>query len=644
MLKTTIHSDDGKDATDKNMRSMNDAIAISGSKSQSPISHMGLGLLTGVSTTVLTACGGGGDSAAVSPIFTPPVVTPPIEPAPVPPVVPIPFTSIYDNPNYPKAIGDAEAARFLQHAGFASIDSDITKLKTQTFGQYLEAHFNAPLGQTGWDWLEMRGYGVNDTHHYYNNTYQADFMLWNQLFTGTDTLRKRCALALSEYFVVSLQGNDFNWRSHAIATYWDVLVAGSFGNFRDLLEEITLNAAMGSYLNTRGNLKEDTAIGRAPDENYAREVMQLFTLGLYLLNSDGTEKLDANGNRTETYTSADVSNLAKVFTGYDFDTTDGVALTIPGTTSVITTRDFARKRMLLNPFRHSVSSATFLGVTAAAGTTGAVRLKIALDVLFNHDNVPPFFAKQMIQRLVTSNPTPAYVARVAGKFIDNGSGIRGDLKAVWAAILTDDEALSAINLTSDTFGKLREPMVRMVQWGRTFGLDSAAKSWKIFNLSDSTYGLGQSPLRAPSVFNFFRPGFVPSDSVLSATKTPAPEFQLVSEVTVAGYLNYMQDTIRLGFNAPDASLPQNTNTNQSRDITASYTAELALVNDPVALVARLNLILCAGRLSPSNQTLITDAVRKIPVPVANSTAAQKLDRVCAAVLLVMASKEYLIQK
>jgi hypothetical protein len=233
-------------------------------------------------------------------------------------------------------------------------------------------------------------------------------MIWNQLMTSPDALRKRCALALSEFFVVSLSGLDFAWRSHGIAAWWDLLVAHAFGNFRQLLEAVTLNPAMGYYLNTKGNLKENTATGRQPDENYAREVMQLFTIGLYQLNLDGTEKRGGQeGGRIETYSQSDVTNLARVFTGYDVDMSQNVNTydavlnrNIPNTTA-------ARLPMVLNASRHSTLAATFLGANVPANTPGAAALKTALDTLFNHPNVGPFFGRQMIQRLVTSNPSPS---------------------------------------------------------------------------------------------------------------------------------------------------------------------------------------------------------------------------------------------
>ena len=305
---------------------------------------------------------------------------------------------------------------------------------------------------------------------------------------------------------------------------------------------------------------------------------------------------------------------------------------------------FARLPMRLTASNHTTLASTFLGTTIAANTDGVSALKTALDTLFNHPNVGPFFGRQMIQRLVTSNPSAAYVGRVASAFNNNGAGVRGDLAAVFAAVLLDDDARGPAGLSQSGFGKLREPMVRFVQWGRTFGISSARGSWKIDDLSDPATRLGQSPLHSPSVFNFFRPGYVPPSTALSASQTPAPEFQLVNESSVGGYLNYMQGVIRSGVyvNAPD--LPNSTsNSNNGFDITAAYTAELALVLDANALVNRVNLLLCAGQLSPASQSLIVTALNATPLTATSSDSARR-DRVAAAVLLVMASAEYLIQK
>ena len=547
--------------------------------------------------------------------------------------------------SYPAPTSDAEAARFLLHAQFSASTEEIASLRSTTYVDWLNRQFDASPGVTGWDWLNTRGYAAisNDTA-YYDNSYPADYMIWYQLMKSPDGLRKRIALALSEICVVSLSGVDVNWRCHAMAWYWDQLVNNAFGNYRNVLQDVTLNPAMGYYLNTRGNQKENPATGRQPDENYAREVMQLMSIGLVELNLDGTPKLDSNGKPIDSYTMNDVTNLARVFTGYDFDQSQNVPTTVPGTTRVVPNTTYTRLPMALNASRHSTLAATFLGTTIPANTPGAAALKTALDTLFNHPNVGPFVCKQLIQRLVTSNPTPGYVARVASVFNNNGTGVRGDMRAVITAILLDDQARAPTGLTRLTFGKLREPMLRFVQWGRTFGINSAQGSWKIGDLSDPGSRLGQSPLRSPSVFNFFRPGYIPPSTALAAAGAVAPEFQLVNESSVGGYLNYMQGVIRNGIyvNAPE--LPNNASTsNNGYDIKASYTNELAIVTDADALVARINLLMCAGQLSAATVKLIADALKATPVTNA-STDSVKLDRVAAAVFLVMASAEYLVQK
>ncbi|MDZ7921291.1 DUF1800 domain-containing protein [Rhodoferax sp.] len=550
---------------------------------------------------------------------------------------------------YSRAQTPEEATRFLLQAQFSASDAEISAVQNGSYADWLAQQFDAPRGQTGWDWLNKRGYGaIDNTTRYFDHFYPGDYMVWNQLMTAPDAVRKRLALALSEFFVVSLTGLDFAWRSHAMAHYWDTLARYALGNFRELLEEVTLNPAMGHYLNTKGNQKENAATGRVPDENYAREVMQLFTIGLVQLNPDGSEKTGANGQRLETYTQSDVTHLARVFTGYDFDQRNNVVTPFdPEGKRKVGNTNFARQRMLFTPNRHSEQAVRFLGITIPAKTSGGDALKVALDTLFQHPNVGPFFGKQMIQRLVTSNPSPAYVARVAAAFADNGAGVRGDLRAVFAAILLDDEARSPAGLTDPRFGRLREPMLRLVQWGRTFGITSAQGSWKIGDLSNPATQLGQSPLRSPSVFNFFRPGYVPPATQMAAAGVSAPEFQIVTESSVAGYINYLQGVVRNGIHVNDPDLPNNVNNSKSPkngfDIKASYNAELALAPDAKALVARLNLLLCAGQLPAALQARMVTALNATPITAA-SPPDKRLDRVAAAVLLTMAAPQYLVQK
>ena len=588
---------------------------------------------------LLAACGGGGGgSNSVSGAAATPVLAANSAPAPV---------SVVSAYTYPAPASDDDAARFLLQAQFHASDAAISDVRRLGYAPWLATQVAAPVSQGGFDWLASRGYSSLDTATaYYDNTYPGDYMVWHQLIASPGGMRQRVALALSEFFVLSLSSLSFNWRSQAAAAWWDLLAANAFGNYRTLLEGVTLNPAMGSFLGVKGNMKENVATGRQPDENFGREVMQLFTIGLYQLNPDGTEKRDASGNKIETYSNADVTNIARVFTGWDLDASQGTNTVVAGNRT-ITSVNVVRAPMALSAANHTALASNFLGASIAAGTDGAAALKIALDTLFNHPNVGPFFGRQMIQRLVTSNPSPAYVARVASAFNANSAGVRGDLAAVFAAVLLDDEARGPAGLTGagqNGFGKLREPMVRLVQWARTFGAASSQGSWKIGDLSNPATQLGQSPLRPGSVFNFFRPGYVPPSTALSASQTPAPEFQLVNESSVGGYLNYLQGVIRNGIFVSAPELPNNaSNANNGFDITAPYTAELALAADAAALVKRLALLLCAGQLSAANQKLIIDALNATPV-MASSPDSVKRDRVGAAVLMVMASSDYLVQK
>ena len=550
------------------------------------------------SAASLAACGGGGGDATTGGVTPTPTPTP----SPTP------------------AISSARAAQFLQQAQFSASDADIAAVQSLGINAWLAQQMALPLDQTGWDWLLSQGY---NTTAFVNTVAIADYMVWHDLITCPDPLRKRVALALSEFMVVSSNGVPIASRGFAMAQYWDTLVANAFGNFRSLLSAISLNPAMGVYLNMKGNQKANAASGRAPDENYARELMQLFTIGLYQLNIDGSQRLDASGKPIETYSNTDVSQLARVLTGWDYDTAGS---TVANPTAV-------RKPMVVNPSLHETAASTFLGTTIAAGLSGQAALDAALDALFNHANVAPFFAKQMIQRMVASNPSAAYVARVAAVFNNNGAGVRGDLKAVFTAILTDADLSSAAITQQATWGKQREPIVRLVQWARSFGATStpnaAGFSWVVGDLSDMGTRLGQSPLRSPSVFNFFRPGYVPPNTALAAQALVAPEFQLTNESTVAGYINFMNGVIKNGFNAANGGLAP-----------PPYTVELGLTSDPAALVAKLNRQLAGGALSAATVATIQTAVASI----AATTLSGQQNRVYAAILLVMACPEYLIQK
>ncbi|MEM7781119.1 MAG: DUF1800 domain-containing protein [Pseudomonadota bacterium] len=534
---------------------------------------------------------------------------------------------------------DTQAARFGLQAGLSVNEGDIQEMRRDGYEAWLDREMDQQIELSAEQFLSSLGFeDVTDDQFFFRSD-PADYMIWNQLLTGNNSVRKRAALALSEFFVVSVN-NITIWPSTAIGAYWDILKDNAFGNFRDLIEAITLNAAMGVFLNTLGNQKADPNTGRVPDENYGREIMQLFSIGLFELNLDGSIRTDGAGNPIETYTNEDVTGIAKVFTGYHYNYSDNIQFSSPPSQPNL---DVPEARLLRAPMSsdpavrfpfgrdtHSLEEKSFLGTTIPANTGPEESLRIAMDTLFNHPNVGPFFGQQMIQRLVTSNPSPGYVQRVAQAFNNNGSGVRGDLRAVFKAVLLDDEALSDGSLTSTTFGKLREPMLRFAQWGRTFGAESASGAWLMQNLSERSNRLGQSPLRSPSVFNYFRPGYTPPNSQADANNLLAPEFQLVNETTAASYINFMERSIdgRGGW---------------MFDVKGTYSAEIPIAHDSTALLDRLDLLLTAGQLSEATRNTIQSALDATPVA-QTADEETKLRQIHRAVLLVMVSNDYLVQK
>jgi uncharacterized protein (DUF1800 family) len=504
---------------------------------------------------------------------------------------------------------DAEAVRFLTQAGFSASAESIAAVKTSGFANWLDSQLDLPVQDVSrYDWMVANGYAVDANR---TNFTGADNAIWLKLMSSPDPVRQRMTLALSEIFVVSMQGLPIDWRGLCIAHYADLLEKNAFGTYRQLLQEVTLSVGMGSYLNMLGNRKEDTRTGRVPDENYAREVMQLFSIGLVQLSSDGTPRL-SNGQAIDSYSPQDISQLARVFTGWERDRVDAA--------------DYAS---VTRPMKHNATNfqsgdKSVLGTAISGSLSGPQALTLALDTLANHPNTGPFIGRQLIQRFTMSHPSPAYVGRVAAVFNNNGRGVRGDLKATLRAVLLDPQARASPS--GNASGRLREPLQRFVQWGRSFGITSTTGRWPIGDTSDPANRLGQSPWRSPSVFNFFRPGYVPPGHELAANQITAPEFQLLNESTVAGYLNFMQSVIGNGIS--------------SGDVTANYAQELGLALDPPKLLAHLNLRLAADAIHPTTLSELSTAVATINA----STATGQLNRVKAAILLVMASPEYLIQK
>jgi uncharacterized protein (DUF1800 family) len=524
-------------------------------------------------------------------------------------------------------ITETEAARFLLRAKFYASDADIAEVRAKGYRAFLDGQFAVPRGQRPADWLTAQGHDAVTKEARYFWPQAGDHMIWNQLLAQPDEMRQRCAFALSQFFVISLNPIDGFWPPYIMGGWWDLLLSHAFGNFRDLLQAVSLNPGMGMYLNTKDNEKEDPKTGRQPDENYAREIMQLFSIGLRELNPDGTEKLGKDGKPVETYVQDDVTNLARVFTGYGHDYTRVKRRNVAWQDYPVVSQEFCSDPMKLDPTKHSRLAVTFLGLTIPEGTPGPDALRMAHDHLFAHPNVGPFFGRQMIQRLVKSNPSPAYVARVTKAFNDNGAGVRGDLKAVWRAVLTDPEALAAAD-PKDTFaGKLREPVLRFVGWARATGITSSTNAYELFNLSDHGAALAQSPLRSTTVFNFFRPGYVPPQTAMAKANVPAPEFQIANESSIAGYINFLQWFIRWGY----------------KDMKPAYAPLLPIAHDIPAVVAWLDLHLTGNQLSAGTRATIQAALASKAVA-ADAPEMPKRDLLAAACLLVMVSPEYLVQK
>lgn len=551
-------------------------------------------MLASIALALLVSCGGGGSGGSSTTAAS----------------------AIVDTPTRP------QASRLLGQASFGATMPEIERLASSGINAWLDDQFSKPqsLHRAYMDSIAAST-GQNPNQ---NNFYES---FWQQAALGEDQLRQRVAFALSQIFVVSFQDSTVANFPRGVASYYDTLATHAFGNYRGLLEAVSLHPMMGIYLTSLRNQKESG--NRVPDENYAREVMQLFSIGLYELNQDGSLKMIDN-KPVETYTSADIAGLAKVFTGWSWAGPDKSDSRFFGG-NPDPNRDWLP--MQNYPKYHSASEKRFLGTVIPASTSGENSMKAALDTLFNHPNVGPFFGRQLIQRLVKSNPSPQYVGRVAAAFANNGEGVRGDMKAVIRAVLLDPEARSDDSASDPASGKLREPVIRLANWMRAFNARSASGRFLLGNLDDPLNALGQTPMRSPSVFNFYRPGYVPPNTSLASASLVAPEMQITGETSVVGYLNFMRSAIPNGVGS-------------SRDIKADYTVELSLADAPERLVDRINLLLMANQMPGELRSQIVAAVNSVAISSSSATAAAtaRANRVNLAIFLAMASPEYLAQK
>jgi uncharacterized protein (DUF1800 family) len=418
-------------------------------------------------------------------------------------------------------------------------------------------------------------------------------------------------------------------------TYYDVLVNNALGNYRTLLDQVTLSPGMGEFLAMMRNDEPNAATGVHADQNYAREVMQLFTVGLVKLNIDGSVQVDGNGNPIPTYAGVDVLNLANVFTGWS-----SPATTTTGTAESNWLYSLTETSpMIAYPAHHDEEAKTIIGgVAIPAGGSAAADLKVALDTLFNHPNVGPFISQQLIQRLVTSNPSPAYIQRVATVFNNNGQGVRGDLLAVAKAILTDPEAVApGVN----TYGKLREPLIRLTNLWRAFSASNSLGQLNEFSIINQGINFfAEFPLQSPSVFNFFRPDYEQSGPLTSAGMV-APEFQITNESTLVQTSNWLQiqsyqfiDGTGTVHSGPDYSQAGSLTSTSVMLHTASWEA---IAGSPANMVDQMNVVLMAGQMPSAMRTALIGYATAIPATSPGSRVAETAE-------LIISSPQYAVQR
>jgi uncharacterized protein (DUF1800 family) len=524
------------------------------------------------------------------------------------------------------------AARFLTQATFGPTQAEIDALtgkKLADLNAWIDAQIVLPasLHLDAVD-ADFRTFATGDNPQYSQQNRQAAW--WKLAVTGPDQLRQRVAFALSETLVVSDVNSTLFNNARSTANYYDILVRGAFGNFRDILNDVTLSPIMGVYLSSLRNAKatfdKNGQLIASPDENYAREVMQLFTIGLNQLQPDGTLKLDALGVPIPTYDQKTITEVAKVFTGWSFASDTTNAANFRGATA-----NYMAPMVLFPTFHEDGTKTIVGGVQLPANQGGAKDLKDTLDTLFNHPNTAPFVARQLIQRLVTSNPSPGYIYRVAQVFANNGQGVRGDLGAVVRAILTDYEARSTAVAATASFGKLKEPLLRTTAILRAFNGGANNGRFAFFNPETN---LAQAALRASTVFNFFQPDYV-EPGMLATVGLYAPEFQLLTDTTAISMPNQLWNFIYANRSA--------TNTADST-IGIQLDSLLPLARTPAALVDRTNLILAAGGLPKSIVDRIANAINAMSNSTTAGVTSNDIERVRSALYLTVSVPQGAIQK
>ncbi len=547
-------------------------------------------------------------------------------------------------------LGAEEAARFLTQATFGPTLDEIGSLQRLGYEKWLKRQARLPAGyhrRKVEQLLDERGEKPED------DLQEARVEVWwDSVVFGRDQLRQRMAFALSEIFVVSDRNSATEDHPVGMADYYDVLVKHALGNYRDLLEDVSRHPMMGLYLSHLGNQRAWPEENIRPDENYAREVLQLFSIGLWQLNPDGTRMLDEEGNPIPTYDQDVIENFARVFTGWtwagapywDWDPWDKRVKGLMKPYKRLKSwereggyHDRGAKRLLAYP-EEGVPPSEWAREEIPAlqgGEDAQTDLDRALDNIFHHPNVGPFISRQLIQRLVTSNPSPEYVARVSAVFDDNGKGVRGDLMAVARAILLDPEARKGHLKSPETFGKLREPIIRQAHLWRA--LDGHPKKGNYVEDAYPEYFHGQAPLRAPSVFNFFRPDYSPPGEVSDAGLV-APEFQITNETYITRSANGIFYLLIGGY----PGSPYGSGEMMELDLDR----EARLAKEPRKLIDHLDLLFLSGQMSDATRGILLELLPQVPMrnDWLEGTRRKGILRALTAIYLVLVSPDYAIQR
>ncbi|MFZ9904200.1 MAG: DUF1800 domain-containing protein [Steroidobacteraceae bacterium] len=590
-------------------------------------------LLIGLLFALLTACGGGGGGSGSGTTFSPGSGSAPTTPP----------------------VATSEAFRFLNQATFGATEDSARTLialgdSSNSYARWIDAQVTKPTSlllpavEAAYPNPLPAGFNIGSLNAIRLETW------FSNVVRGEDQLRQRVAFALSEIFVVSQIGALQNL-PNATADFHDMLARNAFGNYRELLEQVTLHPAMGVYLSMLGNQRAIAETNLRPDENYAREMMQLFSIGLVELNLDGSIKRDAAGQPIPTYNQDIIEGFARVFTGWKWacpSTNPNCAFTNTRPQLAPVAGYNQIKPMQLFEAQHEPGEKRLLNYSGVALSGGVIPanqggerdLRSALDNVFNHPNVAPFISKQLIQKLVTSNPSPAYVQRVAERFNNDGSGRRGNLEAVVRAILLDAEARATPSASAAaTAGKLKEPLLRLTQLWRAYDARSGGeKLGAARNFAGGTNGtFGQAQGSSPSVFNFFSPFYAPPGEIADAGLV-APEMQLATEYLNTQTTNFFwtQVTTRTHLNTARLNID---------DVYIDISNELPLASNPDALIDRVaTRLLGDASLLPSElRAAIKTQVERTTIPATNSIAAQAT-RVGDALYLTLISPTYALQR